>query len=147
MTAILLPVRDGSKNSVHLETWEESEETRTKYDNWQNLNPPFVCLDIGTEDQEWIETLQPRRSAEELRETGENSRDLDEEEEKAKDSEDEDDGFNLRPMMNPFPAPEPRQQELLSDPDLLPEFRPWLVPAYIHQKCHWHIDGHNSERE
>lgn len=139
MTAILLSHRDGTKSTVRLETWDEAEETRVKYDDWQNLNPPYVCLDLGPEDKEWIDKLQSRRPAEELRETGENARDLDEEEATKREeeessgdedeSDDEDFGIDPRILTNPFPAPEPRHTKLLSDPDLLPEFKPFLVPA------------------
>ena len=45
------------------------------------------------------------------------------------ESDDEDFGIDPRILTNPFPAPEPRHTKLLSDPDLLPEFKPFLVPA------------------
>ncbi|KAF4337526.1 ankyrin repeat PH and SEC7 domain protein [Fusarium beomiforme] len=131
MTAILLAQMDGTKPSVRFEADDEAEKTRIKFDDWKNLNPPYVCLDLVPEDREWIDRLQARRPTEELRETGENARDLDEEEAKKREEEEEgdDDGIDPRILMNSFPAPEPRQSELRSDPDLLPEFKPWLVPV------------------
>lgn len=124
MTTVLIASKEGSKATVRLETWDEAASTRARYDeDWQNLNPPYVCLDLVAEDREWIDRLKLRRPAEELRETGDSARVLNEEE--GGSWEDLERG-DLRKMMSPFPAPEPRQGNLQSDPDLMPRFVPWM---------------------
>ncbi|KAK0389986.1 hypothetical protein NLU13_3559 [Sarocladium strictum] len=133
-TCVLLAHKEGTKAAVKLLSWEESEETRNQLDNWQNLNPRYVLLDIGPDDREWIGRLQARRPKEELRETGENARYLEEEEENVEGEAEEgeeggDDDGDEEMNVDPKAVMKPRHTQLRSDPDLLPEFKPWLVPA------------------
>lgn len=129
MTVVLKADREdtGSASSVRLETQETAKAYLEKYKgNFQNLNPPFVLLEIGPEDKEWIEKLQARRSAEELAESGENARELDEKSGVKDEELSEDDP---RKLSAPFPTITERDDELLNDDDLIPKFVPFLVPA------------------
>ncbi|KAH7308569.1 ankyrin repeat-containing domain protein [Stachybotrys elegans] len=115
------------ETSVHLETRETAEEYLAKCkERWQNLNPAFVCLELGPEDREWIARLQARKSPEELRETGANARELCKEMgAKYKDLE----GGDPRLYTPPIPTYTWRQEILNKDDDLIPEFQPYLVSA------------------
>lgn len=109
----------------------ETQETAKAYlekckDNWQNLNPTFVLLEIGPEDKNWIDKLQARRSAEELAEPGDDARELDEKSGAKEGELSEDDP---RKLYAPIPTLNERGDELLNDDDLIPKFEPFLVPA------------------
>ncbi|RSM19576.1 hypothetical protein CDV31_001463 [Fusarium ambrosium] len=129
MTVVLKADREdsGSASSVRLETQETAKAYLEKYKgNFQNLNPPFVLLEIGPEDKDWIDKLQARRSAKELAESGDNARELDEETGVKEEELSEDDP---RKLSAPFPTITEREDELLNDDDLIPKFVPFLVPA------------------
>ncbi|MCJ1318336.1 hypothetical protein MMC15_003664 [Xylographa vitiligo] len=117
----------GERNSVRLETEENAQE---HIDNlrkdFQNINPPYVRLEIGADDREWIRNLQPRRPDEQLREEGEGAKELNENEKvKNRDLDDTD----PRRTLAEYPTNTAREEELNHDDDVLPEWKPDFVPA------------------
>ncbi|VUC33684.1 unnamed protein product [Clonostachys rosea] len=127
MTVILKAEADKDKISVSLEAQDNAKEYLDRHKgDWQNLNPPFVQLEVGPEDKGWIDGLQPRRPENELRESGDNAREFNREERVSKEELGERDPRNLMVWL---PTIGERQSELKKDDDLLPEFRPFLVPA------------------
>jgi ankyrin repeat protein len=129
-TAILRAAFPGpGRPEVFLETEEHAREyVESKRHIWENLNPPYVRLELGLEDKEWLKALQLRKGDEELRETGIDARVLNKQE--GADSKDlgEDD---VRKLMVPLPTYLARETELRNDDDLLPEFEPHMVaPGY-----------------
>ncbi|CAI6092316.1 unnamed protein product [Clonostachys chloroleuca] len=127
MTVILRADSSADKVSVKLETKENAKEFLAHHKgDWQNLNPPFVQLQLGPDDKGWIDSLQARRSDNELRESGDNAREFNREERVSKNDLGERDP---RRLMVWLPTVGDRQSELKKDDDLLPEFRPFLVSA------------------
>ncbi|KAK7221496.1 hypothetical protein V2G26_009499 [Clonostachys chloroleuca] len=127
MTVILRADSSADKVSVKLETKENAKEFLAHHKgDWQNLNPPFVQLQLGPDDKGWIDSLQARRSDNELRESGDNTREFNREERVSKNDLGERDP---RRLMVWLPTVGDRQSELKKDDDLLPEFRPFLVSA------------------
>lgn len=92
--------------------------------NYEKPNSPYVRVTIGPEDKTWIKELQMRRSEEELRETGENARELNLAEAE-KDLEPDD----VRRLMPDIPTVKEREEELDEDDDLIPRFRPAFKAA------------------
>jgi ankyrin repeat protein len=89
--------------------------------NYAVPNPPYVRLSVGPQDKDCIAKLELRRSDEDLRETGEGARELNEKEAaKLEDLEPTD----VRHILAPLPTIEERQEQLDEDDDLIPEFIP-----------------------
>ncbi|KAM0425744.1 hypothetical protein ACHAPT_008992 [Fusarium lateritium] len=127
MTVVLKADSEGSASWVRLETKDTAKEFLKKHkQNWQDLNPPFVMLEIGPEGKDWIDKLQERRSAEELSESGRIARELNEEMGPSSEELSEDDP---RKVSAPFPTVGDREDVLRNDDDLIPKFVPFLVPA------------------
>lgn len=127
MIVILRADSSADKVSVRLETQENAKEFLARHKgDWQNLNPPFVQLQLGPDDKGWINSLQARRSDNELRESGDDAREFNREERVSKKDLSERDPRNLMVWL---PTIGDRQNELKKDDDLLPEFRPFLVSA------------------
>lgn len=113
--------------TVRLETQENAKDyLETWRGDWQNLNPPYVLLELAPEDKAWISELQPRRSPEELRETGPNARELSRDERVRRKDLDEKDP---RRLMTHWPTIRERENGLAEDDDVLPKFRPFMRPA------------------
>ena len=114
--------------SSRLETRENAKQYLDKWKaDWQDQNPPFVLLEIESDDREWIDRLQTRRPEEELRETGDGARELNHRE-AVSDSELGDN--DLRRYTTPFPSVDDDiVRKLKNDDDLLPRWEPHLVPA------------------
>lgn len=94
--------------------------------DFMNMNPPYVRLEIGPEDKEWIAKLQLRKSNNELKETEKNARELNREEgTKFKDREESD----ARRLMVSYPTINDREAALRNDDDLIPKFEPAFGPA------------------
>lgn len=127
MTVILKSDSKGYENSVRLETEKTAEEYLNRYKrDWTNQNPPFIQLEIGLKDKEWIGKLQTRRPLEELRETGENARELNKEEGVRNKELGERD---IHALLVSIPTNKLREIPLRRDNNLLPEFNPFLIPA------------------
>ena len=94
----------------------------------QNMNPPYVFIELSSEDRSssWLHNLQIRKSDEELREHGENARELNEAEAVKEEGMDEDDP---RRMMVADPKVGERDDELGADDDVMPLWRPAYVAA------------------
>lgn len=122
LPAVLLTTMNGCR--VRFETEANAEEyIEDAKHNYTVPNPPYVRLTIGPQDKDWIRKLQHRRPDEELRETGDGARELNEKEAaKLEDLEPSD----VRHLLAPFPIIEKRQNQLDSDDDLIPEF----IPAF-----------------
>ena len=124
--AILVANKD-DRSTVRFVTEANAEGDIDKWKNdTQNLNSPYVRVELGPEDKEWIGKLEARKSDEELREEGENARELNKEEGVKKKDMSEDDP---RRMMVPWPTVVERETMLSSDDDLLPEWKPLWVPV------------------
>ncbi|KAI1748250.1 hypothetical protein F4782DRAFT_551176 [Xylaria castorea] len=93
--------------------------------NWQDLNPRYVRLELGLEDKEWLNALQLREGTEELRETGDVSRELNEKE----GANDDGVSDSLRNRMVHTPSFRDRETELMKDDDLLPQFIQKFIPV------------------
>ena len=125
MTAVLKSLR-GQRTPVLLETEENAREyIESLRTDFQNLNPPYVRLEIGPEDRDWIRNLQPRNPDEQLKEHGKGARELNKNEKvKNKDLDDTD----PRRIMHEYPI-DPELENKLNDDDLLPQWKPALVPV------------------
>ena len=126
MTAILWCLKQ-TRTPVRLETEENARESveRARKD-FLNLNPPYVRLEIGPDDRDWIRNLQPRRSDEELREYGGGARELNEHEKVKRKDRDETDPW---PTSVEYPIEPEREDALNEDDDLMPRWRPAFVPV------------------
>lgn len=126
VSAILKAV-PGTRLSVRFETESNAQKYIDKTRNdYQNMNPAYVRVEVGPDDKSWISKLQLRRPDEELREKGEGARELNRKEgAKLKDLDETDD----RRKVPPYPTLEGREKELNEDDDLIPEWQPALVPV------------------
>ena len=123
MTAILM-CESKERTPVRLETEENVREYIESWRNdWQISNAPYVRVEIGPDDREWIRNLQQRKSDEELREEGEGGRELNE-----REAEDLDETDPRRQRVK-YPTIEKREEELQGDEDLIPPWRPAFVPV------------------
>lgn len=112
---------------IRLETEENAREyIEALRQDFQEMNPPYVRLEIGPDDRDWIRNLQQRRSDEELRKLGEGARELNENEKVKTEDLDETDP---RRLMVHYPTNMEREAELTCDDDLLPQWQPALVPV------------------
>ncbi|OAL47115.1 ankyrin [Pyrenochaeta sp. DS3sAY3a] len=113
--------------TVRLELESNAQEYINKSNqDYMNMNPSYVRLELGPDDKAWIDRLQLRRPDEELRETGRTARELNQSEATKKSELEEDD---LRRLMVAYPTIESRGKKLMNDDDLIPEFKPFAVPA------------------
>ncbi|MCJ1434858.1 hypothetical protein MMC27_004228 [Xylographa pallens] len=126
-TTAILRCLGQTRTPVRLETEENAREyVENVRKDFQNLNSPYVRLEIGPDDRDWIRNLQPRRSDEQLREHGEGARELNEHEKvKKKDRDDRD----PRRTLVEYPTELKREEELNEDDDLMPEWQPAFVPV------------------
>ncbi|KAI8633923.1 ankyrin repeat-containing domain protein [Xylariaceae sp. FL1651] len=125
--AILKVVYKEKRPEMHLVTEDNAREyIDSARRNLQDLNPRFVHLELGPDDNEWINKIQLRKSGERLREKGDNARELDEEEGA---NEDELDKSDVRRLMPPVPTFLGREAELKNDDNLIPEFKTGCVPV------------------
>ena len=126
MTAILR-TEFGERMPVRFETKDNAEAyIKSARSNWQYLNSRYVRLEIGPDDKDWINSLQYRKSDDELREKGPAARELNKKEAlKMKDLDETD----PRRVMVEYPTFEEREAELDSDDDLIPKWRPAFVPV------------------
>lgn len=119
--------KEGERPTVRLELESNVKEyidERTK--DYMNMNPGYVRLELDEADKEWIKRLQMRRSDEELREHGDKARELNRAEATKKSDMPESDP---RRTMVSIPTVKSREDKLKMDDDLIPEFRPFAVPA------------------
>ncbi|MCJ1288246.1 hypothetical protein MMC26_007601 [Xylographa opegraphella] len=125
-TAILMCFRE-ERAPVRLEIEENAREYIENFrKDFQELNPPYVRLELGRDDRDWIRNLQRRSADEQLREEGEGARELNEREKvKNKDLHDTD----PRRHMGGYPTNQERENELNQDDDLLPLCTPAFVPV------------------
>ncbi|MCJ1293470.1 hypothetical protein MMC34_005025 [Xylographa carneopallida] len=124
VTAVLIGMRD-KRTSVRLETENNAREyIEALRKDFQNLNPPYVRIEIGPDDSNWIQKLQQRKSDEQLREKGEGARDLNKTEKVKKSDRDSTD---LRRYLVDLPSDSERERELTADDDLLPRWSPAFV--------------------
>ncbi|MCJ1378243.1 hypothetical protein MMC17_001340 [Xylographa soralifera] len=126
MTAILICSGE-ERNPIRLETKENAREyTEDLRTDFQNLNPSYIRIEIGPDDRDWIRNLQQRRTDEQLREEGEGGRELNENEKVKKQDLDVTDP---RRNLTAYPTNLERENELDDDDDLMPQWKPFLVPA------------------
>ncbi|RWA08094.1 hypothetical protein EKO27_g7009 [Xylaria grammica] len=122
----------GSRPMVFLETEEHAREyVEWAGSVWQNLNPRYVRLELGLEDREWLKALQLRKGNEELIETGDGARDLNEQ-----DGRNEQSSITseMRNLMPPMPTFMDREAELKNDDDLIPEFKPFAIASGVPER-------------
>ncbi len=95
--------------------------------DFMDLNPRYVRLEIGPEDMAWIEKLQIRKRDSLLKEGGTNARELNIANATPKSQLEKKDP---RQFMPAFPLmDEDYMSKFENDDDLAPKFRPYLVPA------------------
>jgi ankyrin repeat protein len=122
LPAVLLADMDNCR--VRFKTEANAKESiESAKHNYSAPNSPYVRLTVGPQDKDWIGKLQHRRPDEDLRETGEGARELNEKE--AADLKDLE-STDVRHILAPIPTIEERQEELDEDDDLIPEF----IPAF-----------------
>ena len=86
--------------------------------NFQELNPMYVRLELGSDDQDLVRKLVPRLPNDELRD-GIRQLDLSDEESACE--------ISITEKLAPWPTDQKRQDELEEDDDVLPKWEPFLV--------------------
>ncbi|CAF9924828.1 MAG: hypothetical protein GOMPHAMPRED_003723 [Gomphillus americanus] len=111
----------GSRTPIRLQTEANAMEYIEKAKGgWQNFNPLYVRLELDLDDEDWISKLVPRMSDAELREKDTSGRRFDKDDKTRKDP---------TPYLPAYPFSEDRREKLDGDDDIVPAWKPLLVPA------------------
>ena len=121
MVKAVLIAKVGSRTSIRLQTETNAMDyiKRAKED-WQTFNPLYVRLELDFADEDWIFKLVERIPNAELREKDTSGRRFDKNDETCK---------NPTPYLPAYPYSEERREKLDEDEDIMPAWKPLLVPA------------------